>query len=167
MDFKLRLIQSTHCTAQSTMKEALPDLIQCLRPYPLTIARSAVSTNEQNLIGTVGDTESVTMTVSEGGATNEEMATTTSFASTSQSTSAANFASTSQSTSAAIFTSDNPGTSHTHSPFEGTTSSPLDATSQMPSSNPTTTYVEKTSEPNTHQPPNKVTGTKTQIILHG
>ena len=72
------------------------------------------------------------------------------------------FASTSQSTSAAIFTSDNPGILRTHIPFEGTTSSPLDTTSQMPSSNPTTTYVEKTSEPNTHQPPTKVTGTKTQ-----
>ena len=130
------------------------------RPHPMSQTIStddgtAVSTTEQNLIGTEGDTESVTMTVSEGGATNEEMAPTTSFASTSQST------------SAVIFTSDNPGILRTHIPFEGTTSSPLDATSQMPSSNPTTTYVEKTSEPNTHQPPNKVTGTKTQIILHG
>ena len=103
-------------------------------PQPMS---QTISTDESTtmftlnkLIGTTGhegDTESITTTISERGTTNEEIATTTTFASMSQST------------SAATFTSDNSGATHTHSPHEATTSPPSDTTSQLPSDTAATT----------------------------
>ena len=105
-----------------------------------TDASTTIPTTEH--IGTTSheptyDTESLMTTISEGGTTNEEIATTTSFVSISQSS------------SAATFTSDSSGALHTHSPYEVTTSSPADTTSQLPSDNhPSTTYSEKTTMSN-------------------
>ena len=122
------------------------------RPHPMsqtisTDDSATMFTTEQNLIETTshdGNTESVTMSVSERGTTNEEMTITTSFSSTARST------------SAATFTSDSPGALPTHSPYEATTSSPSAITSRLPSDNDATT-----TESNT-QPPTMIASTETQ-----
>ena len=110
-------------------------------PHPMsqtisTDDSTAVSTTEQNVIlGTTSherDTESITttVTVSEGGTTNEEMATTTGPTFT-----------------AVSFTSDSPGVLHTDSPYEATTSSLSDTTSQLPFHNDASTAKSNTQTP--------------------
>ena len=133
LEARLDPVYPLYCSIYSEGNSSIP------QPMSQTISTeesTTMFTTEQTLIGTTGhegDTESVTMTVSERGTTNEEMATTTTFSPTS--------------TSAATFTSDSPKASYTNSPHEATTSPPSDTTSQLPSDNDATTTESNTQIP--------------------
>ena len=145
LEARLDPVYPRYCLIYDEGNSSIP---QSMSQTISTDETTTMFTTEQTLIritGHEGDTESITTTVSERGTTNEEIATTTTFAFTSQSI------------SAATFTSDSPGASHTHSPHEATISPPSDTTSQLPTDNDATTTESTT------QIPTAVASTESQL----
>ena len=145
LEARLDPVYPRYCLIYDEGNSSIP---QSMSQTISTDETTTMFTTEQTLIRITdheGDTESVTTTVSERGTTNEEIATTTTFAFTSQSI------------SATTLTSDSPGASHTHSPHEATTSPPSDTTSQLPSDNDATTTESST------QTPTAIASTESQL----